>query len=969
MANDNIKRYLDYDGLAYLINKFNSVIEANEYTTSEALNDLNKKIAELNFNDNTGGFPIIDADITQIDSVYTTTENLNELITPGQYIVDSSKIQYEEDNFVKTLYWLLSVDKVVYDNSESIVQTYYPLSYLSYNWYNIPIGGLLQRFYEGNNTWTDLQVASPGDVDPSKFVTKNEFDTNINTINTSINTINTSITNVNEEITDINETIKGLNKTDNDTKCKLATINVSDAPVASENEVDVISKQKIILIGTGESLETEQPIESVKVVTKKYVDENFTTKSEKDSIWEAVNAGIVNNISLEKSGITKAIADEEVNIPYINNKISFTEGSIGSFVGKFDVISLPTKNYVINNYVDKSSYIPNILKNGTPQAGDEKDFSLQWYQTSNAITDTNSTDYHDICAPSYSDFNETSALYNKNSMVIRAFWSSNYFHDLWMSPNTDHILHRSINSGIAKPWKILLDNENCGKYVKNVVNNNIIDIANFKTINIPLTTKAGLEIPDGKAIIGTNILDLSTVLDQEVRNIHSTTTNASYNKYTDLSIILNNSIDKRNENQNSYSSSESLSIGYYDVSKNKNVRIGSFYTYECTGRAQGRFDLDGELCVHANDNSYLLFEHDTTDVSANHYSPRKGNGDGTFTVKSCEQNYITDNFYIRHNNLNNIFNNPDSYDNLVHINSGSASFSIPVYFNNDINLNNSKNIHFGSVYNSKNLPDFGDIIYSGNIKVNNKDNYHELGRIFTDYSSNNYLSFIIRRTEGLDKNNIPILKDYTLIDSGNILSNLPSTVITTSNISSNLPNTVITTSNIASNLPSTVITTNNISCIELKPSSGVSNGGYIDFHYGGSTSDFTSRIIEDASGTITISASTLKATGNINVGGGVYETSDETLKDFQDSIQVNFEQLKEIPKAYFTFKDDKTGETKIGTSAQKVKEFYPELVSEDKNGILSVDYAKLSIIALKAVDELDDRITKLEKLVEQLTNK
>ena len=179
MANDNIKRYLDYDGLVYLINKFNSVIEANEYTTSEALNDLNKKIAELNFNDNTGGFPIIDADITQVDSVYTTTENLNELITPGQYIVDSSKIQYEEDNFVKTLYWLLSVDKVVYDNSESIVQTYYPLSYLSYNWYNIPIGGLLQRFYEGNNAWTDLQVAAPGDIDATKFVTNETFTTTL----------------------------------------------------------------------------------------------------------------------------------------------------------------------------------------------------------------------------------------------------------------------------------------------------------------------------------------------------------------------------------------------------------------------------------------------------------------------------------------------------------------------------------------------------------------------------------------------------------------------------------------------------------------------------------------------------------------------------------------------------------------------------------------------------------------------
>jgi hypothetical protein len=1069
MANDNIKRYLDYDGLAYLINKFNSVIEANEYTTSEALNDLNKKIAELNFNDNTGGFPIIDADITQVDSVYTTTENLNELITPGQYIVDSSKIQYEEDNFVKTLYWLLSVDKVVYDNSESIVQTYYPLSYLSYNWYNIPIGGLLQRFYEGNNTWTDLQLASPGDVDPTKYVTKNEFDTNINTINTSINNINTSINNINtsvntinEEIVDINETIKGLSKTDNDTKCTSATINVADAPEASTNEVDVISKQQITLSGTGESLETKQSISSVKVVTKKYVDENFTTKSERDSIWEAINSGRVDSITLEKSGTKVTKDSEEVDIPFIDNKINFYEAAeTGYYVGKFDVISLPTKKYVsnnyvsnqtlsttlndyvnktlLNNYVDKASVIPNILKNGVPQAYGDKDNSLQWYQTSKAITDTNSINYTDICAPSYSDFNETSALgYNINSMVIRAFWNSSYFHDIWMSPNSNYIFHRSIDNKIAKPWKILLDNENCGKYVKRVVNNNIIDIANFKTINIPLSTKEGLEIPDGKAIIGTNILDLSTVLDQSVRNIHSTPADSWYNEYTDLSIILNNSIDKRNENQNLYSLSESLSIGYYDVSKNKNVRIGSFYTYTCTGRAQGRFDLDAELCVHANDNSYLLFEHDTTNASANHNTPRQGHSNGTFTVKSYEQNYITDNFYIRHNNFeNNIFKDPDSHNNLVHIHSGSATFSIPVYFNNSVSINNSKNIYFGSSYNSNNLPDFGDIIYSGNIKVNNEDNYHELGRIFTDYSSNNYLSFKIRRTEGLDENNIPILKDYTLIDSGNILSKLPSTVITTNNIPSHIsssnsfkfkdsggalieyvvhsePGNVLSTQQLGVNTDYNVIcrpdhinTWNNYNIVSshyntqlLRLKFGTTffhdifvdpNSEYImhrsvrsntafDWQllldtnniskWFGSTLPGSADMVDKVTATIitgkNIKPASIAVTGNINVGGGVYETSDETLKDFQDSIQVNFEQLKEIPKAYFTFKDDKTGETKIGTSAQKVKEFYPELVSEDENGILSVDYAKLSMVALKAVDELDNRISKLEKLVIQL---
>ena len=64
-------------------------------------------------------------------------------------------------------------------------------------------------------------------------------------------------------------------RVDYDTKCTSATINVADAPVVSENEVEVIAKQTIVLKGEGESLETEQPISSVKVVTKQYVDGKF----------------------------------------------------------------------------------------------------------------------------------------------------------------------------------------------------------------------------------------------------------------------------------------------------------------------------------------------------------------------------------------------------------------------------------------------------------------------------------------------------------------------------------------------------------------------------------------------------------------------------------------------------------------------------------------------------------------------
>ena len=42
--------------------------------------------------------------------------------------------------------------------------------------------------------------------------------------------------------------------------------------------------------------------------------------------------------------------------------------------------------------------------------------------------------------------------------------------------------------------------------------------------------------------------------------------------------------------------------------------------------------------------------------------------------------------------------------------------------------------------------------------------------------------------------------------------------------------------------------------LEFRPATTATNGGFIDFHYAGSTTDYTSRIIEDASGRLTLSA-------------------------------------------------------------------------------------------------------------------
>lgn len=108
--------------------------------------------------------------------------------------------------------------------------------------------------------------------------------------------------------------------------------------------------------------------------------------------------------------------------------------------------------------------------------------------------------------------------------------------------------------------------------------------------------------------------------------------------------------------------------------------------------------------------------------------------------------------------------------------------------------------------------------------------------------------------------------------------------------------------------------------------------------------------------------------GEIYSTGGFYDASDARLKDFENKIEVNLDTIKNIPKKYFRWKDNPKN-LNIGTSAQEVQKFYPEIVHTNDDGKLTVDYSKLSIIALAAIDklheeniELKNRLTKLEEL-------
>lgn len=107
------------------------------------------------------------------------------------------------------------------------------------------------------------------------------------------------------------------------------------------------------------------------------------------------------------------------------------------------------------------------------------------------------------------------------------------------------------------------------------------------------------------------------------------------------------------------------------------------------------------------------------------------------------------------------------------------------------------------------------------------------------------------------------------------------------------------------------------------------------------------------------------ALSQVYASGGFYESSDERLKNFEDDITVDFDKLKSIKKAYFRWKADPK-ELNIGVSAQSLQSIYPELVTKNNDGMLSVTYDKLAVIALSAVDLLDDRYKALENKNKEL---
>jgi hypothetical protein len=151
---------------------------------------------------------------------------------------------------------------------------------------------------------------------------------------------------------------------------------------------------------------------------------------------------------------------------------------------------------------------------------------------------------------------------------------------------------------------------------------------------------------------------------------------------------------------------------------------------------------------------------------------------------------------------------------------------------------------------------------------------------------------------------------------------------------------------------------------------GLQNAGYdrrIAVFSGSSAIETRQDVFIDRSGSLGVgvdeSANTtlsyrLDVSGSIRATGTVLQASDERLKENIYVIDNALDRVDAIDGVYFNWKDREGRQA--GVIAQQVQKVLPEVVSEDNNGYLNVDYGGIVPLLLEAIKELEARVKELE---------
>ena len=141
---------------------------------------------------------------------------------------------------------------------------------------------------------------------------------------------------------------------------------------------------------------------------------------------------------------------------------------------------------------------------------------------------------------------------------------------------------------------------------------------------------------------------------------------------------------------------------------------------------------------------------------------------------------------------------------------------------------------------------------------------------------------------------------------------------------------------------------------------------YIDFHFGNADSDYTTRLIEEASGRLALLGTLRVSVGMYSNGyvsaRGQNTSSDRRLKRNLTAFEIALHQIANAPSVSFDWKD---GEHDVGSVAQYWRKVNPLLTPEGPDGYLTLQYGKTALLAsitlAKTVKSHEERIAELER--------
>ncbi len=107
--------------------------------------------------------------------------------------------------------------------------------------------------------------------------------------------------------------------------------------------------------------------------------------------------------------------------------------------------------------------------------------------------------------------------------------------------------------------------------------------------------------------------------------------------------------------------------------------------------------------------------------------------------------------------------------------------------------------------------------------------------------------------------------------------------------------------------------------------------------------------------------------GDATLAGNLMENSDRRLKKEISSISGVLYKLNQLHGYYYQWKNRPSPHRQVGLIAQEVQQIFPELVREDDQGMLSVNYTKFVPLLIEGMKEQQEQIKTQQNQIQELT--